>query len=368
MNEDKINKFDTGTGAPDTNLVRLFFYALVVFLVGSLGVFYDLINENKVENKNLIVGTAEAVVVLVFIFGLDWYFRKLEALNRKFKESSEYLQYIIDSSLDVIITVNEKREITKFNRAAEKVFGYTAQEVLGKHAEMLYLKPEEGIDVHASILQTGRYMGEIENISKDGDIFPSFLSASMLKDDSGNFLGIMGISRDITDVKRAERALKRAATIDKLTQVYNRHTFEDLIEKEIDRASRYNSPMSLVMFDLDHFKMINDTYGHSAGDVVLRSVSGLVKGHIRSSDSLGRWGGEEFMLLLPEKRLGTAVAVAEKLRTLIEEQKNEASNVTASFGVTEFRAGDTIETICDRVDNAMYKAKNNGRNRVETAE
>ena len=126
--------------------------------------------------------------------------------------------------------------------------------------------------------------------------------------------------------------------------------------------------MSLVMFDLDHFKMINDTYGHSAGDVVLSSLSGLVKGHIRASDSLGRWGGEEFMLLLPEKRLGAAVGVAEKLRTLIEEQKNEATNVTASFGVAEFRAGDTIETIYDRADNAMYKAKNNGRNRVETAE
>lgn len=365
MKEDKINKFDTGSGAPDTNLVRLFFYALVVFLVGSLGVFYDLINENKVEHKNLIVGMAGAFVVLVFIFGLDWYFRKLLALNRKFKESSEYLQHIIDSSLDVIITVNEKREITKFNKAAEKVFGYTAQEMVGKHAEMLYLKPDEGVDVHFTILQTGRYVGEIENISKDGDVFPSFLSASMLKDDSGNFLGIMGISRDITEVKRAERALKKAATIDKLTQVYNRHTFEDLIEKEIDRARRYNSPMSLVMFDLDHFKMINDTYGHSAGDIVLRSVSGLVKGHIRASDSLGRWGGEEFMLLLPEKKVGSAVEVAEKLRTLIEELKNEAK-VTASFGVTEFKTGDTIETICDRVDNAMYEAKKNGRNRVET--
>lgn len=351
-----------------TSFTRLFFYALVVFLVGCLGVLYDLIYENYVGSKNLVVGLAGAVVVLIFIFGLDWYFRKLEALNREFRESREYLQYMIDSSLDVIITVSEDREITQFNKAAEKVFGYKAADVLGKHAEMLYLKPEEGIDVHASILNTGQYIGEIENISSEGNIFPSFLSASMLRDDKGNCLGIMGISRDITEVKRAERALRKAATIDKLTQVFNRHTFEDLIEKEIDRCKRYKSPLSLIMFDLDHFKEVNDTCGHAAGDTVLSATASLVKENIRTSDSIGRWGGEEFMVLLPEEGLGEALAVAEKLRALIESRVQGSERVTASFGVTEFRDGDTIDSICSRVDKAMYKAKNKGRNKVESEE
>ncbi len=134
------------------------------------------------------------------------------------------------------------------------------------------------------------------------------------------------------------------------------------------RAQRYNSPLALVIFDVDHFKQVNDVHGHQAGDAVLVGISRYVSGQVRTTDLLARWGGEEFVLLAPGSDGATARQAAEKLKALLSETSfGEVGKITCSFGVAEFSAGDTAETLIARADGALYRAKINGRNRVELA-
>lgn len=167
-------------------------------------------------------------------------------------------------------------------------------------------------------------------------------------------------------LKQTRDLFERQARIDHLTGIYNRMMFSELLEAEMQRSMRYNSHLSLIMFDLDHFKKINDTYGHAMGDHVLREVASTVNDNIRGHDVFARWGGEEFMVLAPRTDQHQAVELAEKLRCLCESHDfGNDLKATASFGVTQFRVGDTEETFTGRVDATLYAAKMNGRNRTE---
>jgi diguanylate cyclase (GGDEF)-like protein len=166
--------------------------------------------------------------------------------------------------------------------------------------------------------------------------------------------------------KKAEGELKRLASTDKLTGAFNRTKFDEIIEREVERAKRFDHPLSLIMFDIDHFKEINDTYGHLTGDAVLRDLTALVKKVIRKIDYLVRWGGEEFVIIAPETRLEKALGLAERVRKAVEKNRfGDIKGVTASFGLTTFGKDDDIDRVLTRVDNAMYKAKSGGRNQVE---
>jgi diguanylate cyclase (GGDEF)-like protein len=172
---------------------------------------------------------------------------------------------------------------------------------------------------------------------------------------------------DITQRKRAEREIHILATTDSLTGIANRREFSLILGTEMNRARRYGTPLSLAMYDLDHFKRVNDTWGHDAGDVVLQSVTRLVKQHIRSADVPARWGGEEFMVLMPQSDLSAAASAAEKLRQAVASHRfGKAGNITASFGVTGLAPQDDFNSLLKRVDDALYQAKARGRNRVET--
>jgi diguanylate cyclase (GGDEF)-like protein/PAS domain S-box-containing protein len=161
------------------------------------------------------------------------------------------------------------------------------------------------------------------------------------------------------------KKIKRLKDTDYLTSVYNRHKSETELLNEIARSKRYHSPLSVALFDVDEFKIINDTYGHQNGDLVLQKVSDLVIKHIRGTDILGRWGGDEFIIILPGVGLLEAVTSIEKIRSLIAGKVfSEDLRVTCSFGVTEYAAGDTVSTIYKRTDIALYKAKHAGRNVV----
>lgn len=168
-------------------------------------------------------------------------------------------------------------------------------------------------------------------------------------------------------LKQTKDLFERQARIDYLTGIYNRLMFNELLEAELQRARRYTSDLSLIMFDLDHFKRINDTYSHTMGDHVLKEIAQLVSDNIRAHDIFSRWGGEEFMVLIPKTDRGQAVILAEKLRSLCEHHDfGNGLQVTASFGVTQFKSGDNTESFSSRVDEALYLAKSNGRNRVES--
>jgi len=160
--------------------------------------------------------------------------------------------------------------------------------------------------------------------------------------------------------------MSRLAMIDSLTQIYNRRQLNQYLREEVNRAERHNLPLSILLFDLDWFKHINDTLGHNSGDRVLQEVAQLLRVNIRTSDPFGRWGGDEFLCLATNTPADQAVELAERLRDVIQKSHFETVNkITASFGVTSYQRGDGPETLIRRADLGLYKAKSCGRNRVE---
>jgi diguanylate cyclase (GGDEF)-like protein len=176
----------------------------------------------------------------------------------------------------------------------------------------------------------------------------------------GSFIIVMLTFRWLGDYQQ------RQASTDALTGLLNRHALYQIIEREIARSKRSQKPFSIIIFDIDHFKEVNDIYGHNEGDFVLAELSKLICHATREVDSAGRWGGEEFILLLPETNRDTAQTLAERLRTLIENNSfgEKVDKVTASFGITEYKAGDNLENILKQADDALYQAKEGGRNKV----
>jgi len=173
----------------------------------------------------------------------------------------------------------------------------------------------------------------------------------------------------LAHIKILSEQLSKIAYTDSLTHIYNRLHFAHFLDAEMDKVKRYGGTFSIIFFDLDHFKMVNDNFGHLVGDEVLEKVTSIVSTANRSADIFARYGGEEFIILTPETNLSGALIHAERLRNDIEKTNfKTAGRVTSSFGVTEFIAeSDTVDNLLDRVDKALYLAKDNGRNRVEKA-
>ncbi len=167
------------------------------------------------------------------------------------------------------------------------------------------------------------------------------------------------------ELEEANVLLEKLATIDGLTQVYNRYFFMQKIQEEVKRFYRYHSTFSLIMFDLDYFKHINDSYGHQKGDEILVTISRLIANTLRETDTLFRFGGEEFMVILPETALDKAYEIADRMRRLVEENDfGLESPTTISMGVVEFQDGDSVDSIISKADTLLYHSKDEGRNNI----
>ena len=183
-----------------------------------------------------------------------------------------------------------------------------------------------------------------------------------------------------TTINRANvyAEILKHATLDALTGFYNRHQLEERIKQEVSGAKRQNRRLCVIMTDIDYFKNVNDTYGHAAGDLVLKTVSNVIKHQLRDYDIAGRYGGEEFAIILPFTKIEEAQMVAQRLRRAVENTKIDISkinadaekniNVTISLGVSEYTNNDNEKTLLQKADKALYKAKENGRNKVELYE
>lgn len=174
------------------------------------------------------------------------------------------------------------------------------------------------------------------------------------------------------ELKRSNEMLKELSNTDPLTQLFNRRYMMTVMDKEIQRTSRKGSPISFIIMDIDHFKKVNDQYGHQQGDTVLVNVANLIKKHLRSYDVAARYGGEEFVAILPETPLDEAVVVAERIRVAVQQHvfanRLQTLKVTISMGVATYPASglDTVDDIIRVADEALYRAKSEGRNRVLT--
>ena len=166
----------------------------------------------------------------------------------------------------------------------------------------------------------------------------------------------------------AAETMRQLAHTDQLTGVANRRRFYSDLRDEMEKARRYGRPLCVILFDLDHFKDINDSYGHERGDVVLREIVQAIEPVLRATDHLGRWGGEEFIIMTPETDLHQSHRLAERLRESIARHEIDTiPGITASFGIARYKADDTEQALIKRADEALYRAKTRGRNRVEAA-
>jgi len=295
------------------------------------------------------------------------------------KESENRLRTITSVLGEGLIVVDREGRLMLMNPEAEKLLGLREKDLWGQEILEL-ICPGVMAETKAScplseILVSGLCMRMHEDVflKSDGTQLPvAHISTPMIE--RGEVVGAVIAFHDISERKQHMEMLRQAnellahqATTDTLTGIHNRLCFNEMLIAETNRARRYSLPLSLIMFDLDHFKKINDTFGHGVGDHVLRETARLVSGHIREMDIFARWGGEEFMVLVPNNDLIQAAFVAEKLRGVIEAHDfGDNLKVTSSFGVAEFRAGDSDDVFAVRADEAMYRAKSNGRNRVES--
>jgi len=173
------------------------------------------------------------------------------------------------------------------------------------------------------------------------------------------------LKKDINNRKELEKELQKLSIIDSLTGIFNRYKIDSALKQQIAYSKRSNTPLSIIFFDIDHFKRINDTYGHQAGDEILKKLTVLIKEHLREYDIFGRWGGEEFIIILPDTSVKQAVKVAQKLKSIIEKNKFKyIDKLTCSFGVTELKPEDNSDSFLTRVDSLMYEAKKRGRNKI----
>lgn len=271
---------------------------------------------------------------------------------------------LIDSQYRYLIVNDEYLRRTGLSR--EHIHGQTIAELLGEQVFKTLIKERFDRCLNG---ETSQYQAWFD-LPVTGRRFFDVCYAPYL-DQDGLIRGVISSSRDITELKRLEEDLRQLTRLDPLTQIFNRRYFFTLAEQECQRFRRYHRPMALCMIDIDHFKQVNDQYGHLIGDSVLCDVAETLRNNLRQVDILARYGGEEFVILLPETDLQTARASAERLRLAVFERRIETPSglvsVTLSIGVVAVDNGRsmTLEQLLDAADQMLYRAKQTGRNRVE---
>ncbi|MCL5999274.1 MAG: PAS domain S-box protein [Chloroflexi bacterium] len=258
------------------------------------------------------------------------------------KAAEQYSRSIIDSSLDMIFTTDSELRIVELNRAAQQTLGYMPHELLGQRVGILYANPQEGDAAYQVVLQTGQAVRELTGRRKNGETFPVFLSASVLRSADDGILGVVGVSRDITEWKQLEEILRRLSMLDELTGLYNRRGFLTLAEHHYQVAARTAQRFSIISLDVEGLKKINDTFGHVEGDAALCRAANVLKQTFRGSDILARLAKDEFAVLaIDASAEGTDIALA-RLRDCLEAgNRNSAVPYTLSFsvGVATFDPG-----------------------------
>lgn len=305
------------------------------------------------------------------------------------------LTAIVATSGDAILASDCGGIVRTWNPGAERLFGYTAAEIIGK--SFLTLVPPEHRDEtlkrKARIL-SGERIGSFDTVRVcgDGTVIDVSVTVSLIDDPSGAITGVSAIYRDITARKQQERQLAEyrrqleeqtrelcranrllriandrlaeMATTDSLTGLLNRRAFQERLNQEMERVSRHGSPLSVLLLDIDRFKAFNDAFGHPAGDEALRTIGNLLRRAARAGDTVARFGGEEFVILMPDTDAAGACRLGERFRKKIMAYPWPRRPLTASFGAATAGPAATRETLIADADRALYLAKSAGRNIV----
>lgn len=304
--------------------------------------------------------------------------RELEQLNisleSRVEQEVQKLKSILDAQDNIVIVTNNDT-LSNVNKKFLEFFKVSSiEEFISKTANIYDLFQEEYGFITKDLLQKQdcwisyiKKLPEIDRVVKiknSNDEERIFTVNIDNYDEKDNYY-VLSLT-DITELKEKSNLLEYQASHDSLTGLNNRNKFKEIYGKEIRRGFRYKNDLSLIIFDLDFFKNINDTYGHQIGDEVLKDISQVVLGNVREHDIVVRWGGEEFLILLPETSLEGSLNVAQKIRMAIEDKEFSSKNLklTASFGIASLKDGDDESTLLERTDEALYEAKKSGRNKV----
>jgi len=287
---------------------------------------------------------------------------------------------IVESLHDGLYLVDRDRVITYWNKGAERITGFTADEVVGRSCSENILTHinSEGTTLCDSLCPLAKCLtdeqpGEAEVFvhHKEGHRIPISVRISPLTDKDGRVIGGVEQFSDISNRSANELRLKeleKLAMLDPLTQLANRNYIQKEMEIRFAEKKRYNIPFGLLFMDIDHFKKVNDTYGHHIGDAVLKFVADTFVDNSRPFDIFGRWGGEEFIGVLRNVSLQDLERTGQRLRTLVENsyliRNKKKLQVTISIGATLVHDDDTMESLLVRADRLLYESKKSGRNRL----
>ncbi len=356
----------------------------------------NAIEEIIFENGNLSFALQREIDSLTLEMGNDLAnnFEILTQSNQNYKSENSNLLTEYKKAVDlsnIVSKTNPKGVITYVNDKFCEISGYTRDELIGKphniirHPDM----PREAFkDLWDTIKAKKSWNGVVTNMKKDGGQYIVDTTVIPILDVDGDVVEYIAIRHDITELEETKQQLRninkamkskvdelysmtntleQKAFKDNLTGINNRENFEDIFSIEIARAKQNNLPLSLIIFDVDHFKLINDTYGHQAGDIILKELVGLIADHIKNGDIFARWGGEEFVVLTPSTEIVGAHNLAENLRKLVQAHTFSyvEKEITLSFGIAQLCDDDDKKTLFEKADGVLYEAKKNGRNRIE---
>lgn len=293
---------------------------------------------------------------------------------------SESYARIIESLHDGLYFVDINRVITYWNKAAERISGFLASEVIGRSCAENILTHIDGkgrslckdlCPLAATIADGKNREAEVYMHHKDGHRVPVFIRVSTLRDGAGKIIGGIELFSDISNIQANSLRiieLEKLALLDNLTQLANRNYIEREIEVRFEEHKRFKTPFGILFIDIDNFKKVNDTYGHGAGDEVLKFVARSFIANSRPFDVYGRWGGEEFVGIIRNITNDDLAQLGDRLRILIENsyiiQDDKKLHITVSLGVTSVNEKDNLERLIKRADTLLYESKRAGKNRL----
>ena len=277
---------------------------------------------------------------------------------------------VFEHASEATVITDAKNRIISVNPAFTEITGYSAEEVVGQSPKILNSgrhSKEFFKHMWANLVASGVWQGEIQNRRKNGEIYTEWLSINVLKDENGQIFRHIAVFSDITDTKKAQETIERQATFDTLTGLPNRNLTLDRLRQMLSFCRRNNRMFAVMFMDIDHFKSVNDALGHAAGDELLVKTAARIKSVLRDSDSVGRMGGDEFIVLVSEiNHAEDIVPIASKILSEIRQPMVIAGHTlqtAGSMGITVYPMdGDTPEAMLKNADSAMYEAKKQGRN------
>ncbi len=296
------------------------------------------------------------------------------------KDFDQNLQRFLNHLHDGLYCVDKHRVITYWNKAAEHISGFTADEVIGRPCSdnILTHVDENGRSLCRSLCPLAATIKDDEPREstvymhhKEGHRIPVSVRVNTLKDKNGEIIGGVELFTDISNIEANSLRLKeleQLALLDNLTQLANRHYLNRELKSRMEEYERYNVPFGVLLMDIDHFKSVNDTFGHDVGDEMLQCVATTLVSTSRPFDLYGRWGGEEFLAIIRNVTNTELELVANRVRAMIENSyimnRDKKLSVTMSVGATTVSKEDSVKALLKRADTLLYESKQNGRNRV----